>query len=210
MLDYISIAILALFALLIIQAVILVLVGRRILGNSDPAPLHQTVMSMLAPDPSDPLPKVLKDYWNILTGMTLVGFIKTAKKLGSMTDEQSDSLNAHLDLVIKVVNEFIKPVIVSRLTYESSSVEDYRLRAKAITDSIHRELYNAKRNTIYVPYSYYTHQLVEYNARIDGDLDTVASIVIDCAAGFEDHYIEEQLRNRSPSHLDKIKHWRAK
>lgn len=210
MLDYISIAILALFALLIIQTVILVLVGRKMLGNSAPNPLHQTVMTMLSPDPSDSLYKVLKNYWSILTGMSLVAFVKTAKKLGSMSDAESDALNAHLDLVIQVVNEFIKPVIVSRLTYESSSVEDYRLRAQAVTDSIQRELYDANRNSIYVPYTFYTHQLVEYNARIDGDLEVVAGIVIDCAGGFKDHYIEEQLRNRSPSHLDRIKHWRAK
>lgn len=206
MLDYISIAILALFALLIIQTAILVLVGRKILGTKNPAPLRQAIMGMLSPDPNDSLPKVLKKYVSILTGMSLIDFISVSKKLGSMSNEESDSLNAHLDLVIKVVDEFIKPVIMSRLTYESSSVEDYRLRAKAITDTIQRELYDAKCNTVYVPYSYYTHQLVEYNARIDGDLDAVASIVVDCAAGFEDCYIEEQLRNRSPSHLDKIKH----
>ncbi len=210
MLDYISIAILALFALLIIQTAILVLVGRRILGTKDPAPIHQAIMGMLSPDPNDSLFNVLKEYVSILTGVSLINFISVSKKLGSMSDEESDSLNAHLDLILKVVNEFIKPVILSRLTYESSSVEDYRLRAKVITDTIHRELYDVKRNSIYVPYSYYTNQLVEYNARIDGDLDTVASIVIDCTAGFEDHYIEEQLRNRSPSHLDKIKHWRTK
>lgn len=204
--DYITIAILALYALLIIQTVILVLVGRRILGTKNPAPLRQAIMGMLSPDPNDPLPKVLKRYLSILTGMSLIDFISVSKKLGSMSDEESDSLNAHLDLVLKVVDEFIKPVILSRLTYESSSVEDYRLRAKAVTDTIHRELYDTKRNTVYTPYSYYTNQLVEYNARIDGDLDTVARIVIDCTAGFEDHYIEEQLRNRSPSHLDKIKH----
>lgn len=210
MLDYISIAILALFALLIIQTAILVLVGRKILGTKDPAPLRQAIVGMLSPDPNDSLSTVLKEYVSILTGMSLINFISVSKKLGSISDEESDAINAHLDLILKVVNEFIKPVILSRLTYESSSVEDYRLRAKAITDSIHRELYDAKRNTVYTPYSYYTNQLVEYNARIDGDLDTVASIVIDCTAGFEDHYIEEQLRNRSPSHLDKIKHWRAK
>lgn len=210
MLDYISIAILALFALLIIQTAILVLVGRNILGTKDPTLLHQAIMGMLSPDPNDPLPKVLKRYVRILTGMSLVDVISLAKKLGSISDEESDAINAHLDLVLKVVDEFIKPVIMSRLTYESSSVEDYRLRVKAVTDSIHRELYDAKHNTVYTPYSYYTHQLVEYNARIDGDLDTVASIVIDCTAGFEDRYIEEQLRNRSPSHLDKIKHWRTK
>ena len=206
MLDYISLAILALYALLIIQTTILVLVGRRILGTKDPAPLLQSIMGMLSPDPNDSLPTILKEYVSILTGMSLINFISVSKKLGSMSDEESDSLNAHLDLVIKVVDEFIKPVIESRLTYESSSVEDYRLRAKAITDTIQRELYDAKRNTFHVPYSYYTHQLVEYNIRIDGDLDTVASIVIDRASGFEDRYIEEQLRNRSPSHLDKIKH----
>ena len=206
MVDYISIAILALFALLIIQTAILVLVGRKILGTKDPTLLHQAIMGMLSPDPNDPLPKVLKRYVRILTGMSLVDVISLAKKLGSISDEESDAINAHLDLVLKVVNEFIKPVIMSRLTYESSSVEDYRLRVKAVTDTIHRELYDAKRNTVYTPYSYYTNQLVEYNARIDGDLDTVASIVIDCTAGFEDRYIEEQLRNRSPSHLDKIKH----
>ena len=206
MVDYISIAILALFALLIIQTAILVLVGRKILGTKDPTLLHQAIMGMLSPDPNDPLPKVLKRYVRILTGMSLVDVISLAKKLGSISDAESDSINTHLDLVLKVVDEFIKPVIMSRLTYESSSVEDYRLRVKAVTDTIHRELYDAKRNTVYVPYSYYTHQLVEYNARIDGDLDTVASIVIDCTAGFEDRYIEEQLRNRSPSHLDKIKH----
>lgn len=200
MLDYISIAILALFALLIIQTAILVLVGRKILGTKDPAPLHHAIIGMLSPDPNDSLPKVLKGYVSILTGMRLIDFISVSKKLGSISDEESDSINTHLDLVIKVVDEFIKPVIMSRLTYESSSVEDYRLRAKAVTDSIYRELYDAKHNTVYVPYSYYTHQLVEYNARIDGDLDTVASIVIDCAAGFEDRYIEEQLRNRSPSY----------
>ena len=206
MVDYISIAILALFALLIIQTAILVLVGRKILGTKDPTLLHQAIMGMLSPDPNDPLPKVLKRYVRILTGMSLVDVISLAKKLGSISDAESDSINTHLDLVTKVVDEFIKPVIMSRLTYESSSVEDYRLRVKAITDTIQRELYDAKRNTVYVPYSYYTHQLVEYNARIDGDLDVVASIVIDCTAGFEDRYIEEQLRNRSPSHLDKIKH----
>lgn len=200
MLDYISIAILALFALLIIQTAILVLVGRNILGTKDPTLLHQAIMGMLSPDPNDPLPKVLKRYVRILTGMSLVDVISLAKKLGSISDEESDAINTHLDLVLKVVDEFIKPVIMSRLTYESSSVEDYRLRVKAVTDTIHRELYDAKRNTVYTPYSYYTHQLVEYNARIDGDLDTVASIVIDCTAGFEDRYIEEQLRNRSPSH----------
>ena len=204
MLEYISIAILALFALLIIQTAILVLVGRKILGTKDPAPLHQAIMGMLSPDPNDPLPKVLKGYVRILTGMRLIDFISVSKKLGSISDEESDSINAHLDLVIKVVDEFIKPVIMSRLTYESSSVEDYRLRAKAVTDNIHRELCDAKHNTVYVPYSYYTHQLVEYNARIDGDLDTVASIVIDCTAGFEDRYIEEQLRNRSPSYKNRI------
>lgn len=206
MLDYISIAILALFALLIIQTAILVLVGRKILGTKNPAPLRQAIMGMLSPDPNDSLPKVLKKYVSILTGMSLIDFISVSKKLGSMSNEESDSLNAHLDLVIKVVDEFIKPVIVSRLAYESSSVEDYRLRAKAITDTIQRELYDAKRNTGYTPYSYYTHRLVEYNIRIDGDLDTVASIVIDCVVGFEDRYIEEQLRNYRPSHLDKIKH----
>lgn len=204
MLDYISIAILALFALLIIQTTILVLVGRKILGTKDPAPLHQVIMGMLSPDPNDSLPKVLKGYVSILTGMRLIDFISVSKKLGSISDEESDSINTHLDLVIKVVDEFIKPVIMSRLTYESSSVEDYRLRAKAVTDSIHRELYDAKHNTVYVPYSYYTHQLVEYNARIDGDLATVAGIVIDCTAGFEDSYIEEQLRNRSPSYKNRI------
>lgn len=204
MLDYISIAILALFALLIIQTAILVLVGRKILGTKDPTPLHQAIIGMLSPDPNDSLPKVLKGYVSILTGMRLIDFISVSKKLGSISDEESDSINTHLDLVIKVVDEFIKPVIMSRLTYESSSVEDYRLRAKAVTDSIYRELYDAKHNTVYVPYSYYTHQLVEYNARIDGDLDTVASIVIDCAAGFEDRYIEEQLRNRSPSYKNRI------
>ena len=206
MLDYISITILALFALLIIQTAILVLVGRKILGTKDPTLLHQVIMGMLSPHPTDSLPKVLKRYVRILTGMSLVDVISLAKKLGSISDEESDAINAHLDLVLKVVDEFIKPVIMSRLTYESSSVEDYRLRVKAVTDTIQRELYDAKRNTVYTPYSYYTHQLVEYNARIDGDLDTVASIVIDCTAGFEDRYIEEQLRNRSPSHLDKIKH----
>ena len=210
MVDYISIAILALFALLIIQTAILVLVGRKILGTKDPAPIHQSIMGMLSPDPNDSLFNVLKEYVTILTGVSLINFISVSKKLGSISDEESDAINAHLDLILKVVDEFIKPVILSRLTYESSSVEDYRLRAKVITDSILRELYDAKRNTVYTPYSYYTNQLVEYNARIDGDLDTVASIVIDCTAGFEDHYIEEQLRNRSPSHLDKIKHWRTK
>ena len=204
MLDYISIAILALFALLIIQTVILVIVGRRMLGNEDPAPLHQVVLSMLSPDPTDPLPKVLKKYWRILTGITLIRFIKTAKKLGSMSDEESDSLNAHLDLVIQVVDEFIKPVIVKQLTYESRDVEDYVVRATAVTDRIQSELARGDG------FTYYTERLIAYNNRIGGDLSQVAGIVIDCTAGFQESYIEDEIKNRSPSHLDRIKHWRAK
>lgn len=204
MLDYISIAILALFALLIIQTVILVIVGRRMLGNEDPAPLHQVVISMLSPDPTDPLPKVLKKYWRILTGITLIRFIKTAKKLGSMSDEESDSLNAHLDLVIQVVDEFIKPVIVKQLTYESRDVEDYVVRATAVTDRIQSELARGDG------FTYYTERLITYNNRIGGDLSQVAGIVIDCTAGFQESYIEDEIKNRSPSHLDRIKHWRAK
>lgn len=204
MLDYISIAILALFALLIIQTVILVIVGRRMLGNEDPAPLYQVVISMLSPDPTDPLPKVLKKYWRILTGITLIRFIKTAKKLGSMSDEESDSLNAHLDLVIQVVDEFIKPVIVKQLTYESRDAEDYVVRATAVTDRIQSELARGDR------FTYYTERLIAYNNRIGGDLSQVAGIVIDCTAGFQESYIEDEIKNRSPSHLDRIKHWRAK
>ena len=204
MLDYISIAILALFALLIIQTVILVIVGRKMLGNEDPAPLHQVVISMLSPDPTDPLPKVLKKYWRILTGITLIRFIKTAKKLGSMSDEESDSLNAHLDLVIQVVDEFIKPVIVKQLTYESRDVEDYVVRATAVTDRIQSELARGDG------FTYYTERLIAYNNRIGGDLSQVAGIVIDCTAGFQESYIEDEIKNRSPSHLDRIKHWRAK
>lgn len=204
MLDYISIAILALFALLIIQTVILVIVGRRMLGNEDPAPLHQVVISMLSPDPTDPLPKVLKKYWRILTGITLIRFIKTAKKLGSMSDEESDSLNAHLDLVIQVVDEFIKPVIVKQLTYESRDAEDYVVRATAVTDRIQSELARGDG------FTYYTERLIAYNNRIGGDLSQVAGIVIDCTAGFQESYIEDEIKNRSPSHLDRIKHWRAK
>lgn len=204
MLDYISIAILALFALLIIQTVILVIVGRRMLGNEDPAPLHQVVLSMLSPDPTDPLPKVLKKYWRILTGITLIRFIKTAKKLGSMSDEESDSLNAHLDLVIQVVDEFIKPVIVKQLTYESRDAEDYVVRATAVTDRIQSELARGDG------FTYYTERLIAYNNRIGGDLSQVAGIVIDCTAGFQESYIEDEIKNRSPSHLDRIKHWRAK
>lgn len=204
MLDYISIAILALFALLIIQTVILVIVGRRMLGNEDPAPLYQVVLSMLSPDPTDPLPKVLKKYWRILTGITLIRFIKTAKKLGSMSDEESDSLNAHLDIVIQVVDEFIKPVIVKQLTYESRDVEDYVVRATAVTDRIQSELARGDG------FTYYTERLIAYNNRIGGDLSQVAGIVIDCTAGFQESYIEDEIKNRSPSHLDRIKHWRAK
>ena len=204
MLDYISIAILALFALLIIQTVILVIVGRKMLGNEDPAPLHQVVISMLSPDPIDPLPKVLKKYWRILTGITLIRFIKTAKKLGSMSDEESDSLNAHLDLVIQVVDEFIKPVIVKQLTYESRDAEDYVVRATAVTDRIQSELARGDG------FTYYTERLIAYNNRIGGDLSQVAGIVIDCTAGFQESYIEDEIKNRSPSHLDRIKHWRAK
>lgn len=204
MLDYISIAILALFALLIIQTVILVIVGRKMLGNEDPAPLHQVVISMLSPDPTDPLPKVLKKYWRILTGITLIRFIKTAKKLGSMSDEESDSLNAHLDLVIQVVDEFIKPVIVKQLTYESRDAEDYVVRATAVTDRIQSELARGDG------FTYYTERLIAYNNRIGGDLSQVAGIVIDCTAGFQESYIEDEIKNRSPSHLDRIKHWRAK
>lgn len=204
MLDYISIAILALFALLIIQTVILVIVGRKMLGNEDPAPLYQVVLSMLSPDPTDPLPKVLKKYWRILTGITLIRFIKTAKKLGSMSDEESDSLNAHLDLVIQVVDEFIKPVIVKQLTYESRDAEDYVVRATAVTDRIQSELARGDG------FTYYTERLIAYNNRIGGDLSQVAGIVIDCTAGFQESYIEDEIKNRSPSHLDRIKHWRAK
>lgn len=204
MLDYISVAILALFALLIVQTIVLVIIGRKMLGNEDPAPLHQTVMSILSLDPSDPLPKVLKGYLDILTGSTLVAFIKTAKQLGSMSDDESDSLNAHLDLVIQVVNEFIKPVIVKQLTYESKDVEDYVLRATAVTDRIQKELAQGGE------FTYYTERLITYNNRIGGDLAQIADIVITCTPDFLTSYIENEIKNRSPSHLDRIKHWRAR
>ena len=204
MLDYISVAILALFALLIVQTIVLVIIGRKMLGNEDPAPLHQTVMSILSLDPSDPLPKVLKGYLDILTGSTLVAFIKTAKQLGSMSDDESDSLNAHLDLVIQVVNEFIKPVIVKQLTYESKDVEDYVLRATAVTDRIQKELAQGGE------FTYYTERLITYNNRIGGDLAQIADIVITCTPDFLTSYIENEIKNRSLVHLDRIKHWRAR
>lgn len=204
MLEYVSVVILALFALLIVQTIVLVIIGRKILGNEDPAPLHQTVMSILSPDPSDPLPKVLKGYLDILTGSTLVAFIKTAKQLGSMSDDESDSLNAHLDLVIQVVNEFIKPVIVKQLTYESKDVEDYVLRATAVTDRIQKELAQGGE------FTYYTERLITYNNRIGGDLAQIADIVITCTPDFLTSYIENEIKNRSLVHLDRIKHWRAR
>lgn len=189
--DYMSIIILALFALLIIQATVLVLVGRRMLGIQDPVPVYVSVINILTPEPKDPLPKVLIKYWHMLTGVSLHSFIKIAKSLNAMTEEESDSLNEHLDLVIKVISEFIKPVIVKRLTYYSNDLEEYKIKVDGVVDEIKHELDGR------VEPGYYMRRLIKYNDRIGGDLNVIADIVIDVAPGLSDEYIQEQIDNRS-------------
>lgn len=189
MFDKIIIIVYALLGVLILQAFLLALAGRRAFGLEESRSIPETMLLTLAPDLTKGLLGNLKSYFRLFTGQTLIAFNQMTNKLNSMTAEEHDALDANFDLWDRVLTEFAKPVLILPTAKEVDTIEEYKLRMKDISDTLLREIETKE----YL--SKDTQMVVSYAERIREPLDQVADLVITSINGMDETYLINLINN---------------
>ena len=183
--SIISFILLTLLIVLIIQTARLVLTGRKIMAltSAPDISLVVTMYSLLKPGKN----KTLKTYFNIITDRERKSFVKISNALNNQTQAESDALNAHLDLCIKTVDEYIKPYLIEELVVISDNFNEYKFNAVELVSLIERDLTNCTCVSRYTPY------LIQYVNHNNLDISRVMDIVKSVTPCMEKDYIESKI-----------------
>lgn len=190
MFDEIIIAVYVLFGVFILQAFLLAVAARRAFGLEESRSIPQAMLLTLAPDLTEGFLGNLKMYFRLFIGSTLIAFNKTARKFNNMSAEEHNALNTSLDMWMRVLEEFARPVLIVPIAKEVDTLEEYTLHMKDISDTLLREIadhdYQSKE----------TQMVVSYSERTRQPLDKVAELVSVSILGMEKDYILNLINDK--------------